>query len=554
MGMASAHSRATAVLCTSVAACAVLAMMVRAPKEMPTPASVGRVPLISPLNAHVEEGAPITVQAVHGDRLWISTGTGRDLHTTPDRTVLGAAPDRRSAEQALAVPTAMQWRHPLFGLPAAMVLRAAEADGEGTPGPMVMRTFLFDDHGDLPVISISTDPDDLYSAETGIAVPGNWIMHPDEGVLTTYLMDIRWWKYPGNYHGRGAEWERPAHMQLIGADGEELMQAEVGLRINGQMTRGFPQHAFRLVFDRPLSMAPFADGDGVGSTALVLRAAGNDQVKAMLRDAYQHALCDGLSFATSKARTCVVYINGAYQGVHHLRQRMDEEEIARRFNIKKKRITLLEDASVFCAGDSTDVKRFGQMMARTEKWNGTDPAWLDTLEVRMDVDGFLQYMASQMLLGNMDWPKQNVKYWRYTGKPKKAPLDGRWHFIMGDSDLSFGANAPASADMFGKVKDAGVPISRLFVAMMKSTALRTRFIAQARALMAGPLSAERCLDELERFTALMDHEMERHTARWRKPLDKAAWLAEVGVMTRFAQERERHVTDQLNAFEAGRPW
>ena len=464
---------------------------------------------------------------------------------------LRARPDHRASEAALAIPTAMQWRHPLFDLPAAMVVRAAEAEANGAPGPAAMRTYLFADHGALPVISISTANENLFDDESGLAVPGNWTMHPDEGVLTTYLMDIRWWKYPGNYHGRGSDWERPARMQLIGADGEEILQTDVVLRMNGQMTRGFPQHAYRLLFADPLAVAPFADGDGSGARALVLRAAGNDQVKAMLRDAYQHGLCAGLPFETSKARTCVVYFNGAYQGVYHLRQRMDEEELARRYGIKKKRITLLEDASELCYGDSAEVKRFNQMMARTEKWDGVDPAWIDTLNARMDVDGLLTYMASQMLLGNMDWPKQNVKYWRYTSKPKKnAPLDGRWYFIMGDSDLSFGANAPASADMFAKVKAAGVPVSRLFMAMMRSPELKSRFIANARELLDGPLSTERFLAELDRFAQHMDSEMERHTARWRKPLDKATWLLEVEAMRHFARERGGHVREQLNAFEA----
>ncbi|MBK8497404.1 MAG: CotH kinase family protein [Flavobacteriales bacterium] len=549
MEQASTHGRATAVLIGGVLASAACALILPSPPRMPAPSTKGEAPLIEPATAYVEAGDAITIRAAKGDRLWVEHDGA--FYPTGDVDKLVAEQDQRAAAHALAIPTAMQWRHPLPGLPAAMLVRAAQAEGNGMPGPLATRTFLFTRHSPLPVVSISAKDDDLFSADEGIMVPGHWMMHPDEGVLTTYLMDIRWWKYPGNYHGRGLEWQRPARIELIDADGREILQADAGLRINGQMTRGFPQHALRLVFDEPLAVAPFADGDGIGSRALVLRAAGNDQVKAMLRDAYQHRLCEGLPFETSKARTCVVYINGVYQGVHHLRQRMDEEELARRHGIKKKRITLIEDANELCYGDSTDVKRFAQMMARTEKWDVQDPAWLDTLEAQLDVDGFLTYMASQMILGNMDWPKQNVKYWRYTGKPKDdASLDGRWHFIMGDTDLSFGANASASADMFAKVHAAGIPVSRLFMAMMRSPLLKMRFIANARKLLDGPLSAGRCLSELDHFAADMDGEMERHTARWRKPLDKSAWLSEVDLMRQYAKEREGHVRQQLIGFEA----
>jgi hypothetical protein len=324
---------------------------------------------------------------------------------------------------------------------------------------------------------------------------------------------------------------------------------DAALRINGQMTRGFPQHAFRVLFQEPLARGVFADGDGAGSEALVLRAAGNDQVKAMLRDAFQHRLCAGQPFVTSKALTCVVYMNGAYQGVHHLRQRLDEHELARRHGVPAKRITILEDKNTLYRGDSAEARRFSRLMAGTERWDARDPAWLDTLQARLDVDGFLCYMASQMILGNMDWPRQNVKYWRYTGTPRaEAPLDGRWYFIMGDSDLGFGANAPADADLFAKVRQAHVPVSRLFLALMRHDGLRERFVRHGLELLEGPLSEQRCLAVLDSMSAAMRPEMPRHTARWRKPADAAAWEREVAAMRAYAAERPAHARLQLEAF------
>jgi len=293
----------------------------------------------------------------------------------------------------------------------------------------------------------------------------------------------------------------------------------------------------------------FADGDGAGTASLVLRAAGNDQVKAMMRDAYQHSPCAGMPFDVSRALPCVVYINGAYWGVHHLRQRMDEQELARRHGIPAKRITILEDRAEVYRGDSADARSFMRLVQRTEQWNGTDPAWIDSLNAQLDLEGYLVYMASQMILGNMDWPRQNVKYWRYNGPPgKQAPQDGRWYFIMGDSDLGFGANTPASGDMFAKVRPKNAPISRLFMAMMRSIVLRDRFVAHAQAVILGPLSPDRCATTLEKFVGLLAPEMERHTARWRKPLDVEAWQHEVRVMRDYARERGPEVQDQLKTF------
>lgn len=539
-----AHSRPLIVLTACAMMCAVLCAMIPGPMQPPRPEKEGNVPAISPANAYQEEGIEVRIRSEEGQALWVATDNRINRSTKHGSALeMEAHADKRSAARALATPTAIQWRHPRPGLPAAMVVRAAQGRG-----PYAMRTYLFERHA-LPVVSISTDPDGVLGAADGIAVPGEGILRLPASVQRTFANDPKWWKYPGNYHGRGKEWEREARIQLIGTDGEEILQADAGIRINGQMTRGFPQHAYRLLFREALPVAPFADGDGVGSRALVLRAAGNDQVKAMLRDAYQHALCRGLPFGISKSRTCVVYINGAYQGVHHLRQRIDARELARRHGISRKRITLVEDKNALVSGDSADLKRFAQLMSRTERWDAADPAWIDSLEARMDVDGFLTYMASQMILGNMDWPRQNVKYWRWSGKPEPGTVrDGRWRFVMGDSDLGFGANTPATGDLFVKVRDAGTVLSRLHLAMMRSDSLRDRFVRIGQSLIDGPLRSERCIAVLDSLAAIMRPEMRRHTDRWRKPADAEQWESEIEAMRAYARARMSEASKQLRAF------
>ncbi len=539
-----------ALLC-ALLSCAGLAAWVRPPSQ-PGRTSDGAVPRIEPENAYAGNAPTITIRAKEGDRLWYSTHPDGSRPVSAAAAVrLTGAPATLEASRALAIPTAMQWRHPLLGLPAAMVVRAAEGVGAEGVGPFAMRTYLFQHHGELPVVSISTQAEGLYSEEDGIAVVGDAMLHAPTIMHRGYARDPIWWKYPGNFHERGKEWERKGRMQLIAPDGSEVFQTDVGIRINGQMTRGFPQHSWRLLFAEPLRTAPFPDGDGVGSKALVLRAAGNDQVKAMLRDAFQHTLCAGLPFETSRALTCVLYINGAYQGVHHLRQRMDEKELARRYDVPTSRIALLEDDAVLAHGKEEERERFISMVVEAEKATPGDTVFEGALAERLDVDGYLTYMASQMVLGNRDWPMQNVKCWRYTGKPVPGgSLDGRWHFVMGDSDLSFGANWPVEADMFENVRSSRAHIARLFRALMRHRAYKQRFAAIARGLVANDLSSERCSTVLRGFTEVMDPEMERHTARWRKPRNKAQWLAEVQVMKTFAAQRGTHVLNALQRFES----
>ena len=495
-------------------------------------------------------GSLLTLHAGPAGTGYYALGPDGPFTAFQEGTQIALDPDVVGTSRLLATPISLNWRHPLLGLPTARSVRIAGANGEGRTEER-LHTFLFTHHGELPVVSLQLPTGALLDPDTGLLVLGNAIFHGPQKMLIAEARDPRWWKYPGNFHMRGRHWERSGRVQFILPDGTTGFETAVRVRINGQMTRGFPQHAFRLGFDEPLRYDLFAEEVNEGYQALVLRSAGNDQIKAMLRDVFQHRLCEGLPFETSRHRTCVVYLNDAYWGVHHLRPRMDDEEIARRYGIPRKRITILEDEARLYRGDTAEVVRFEWLASRTGAWDGRDQAWADTLLARIDVPGFLTYMATQMILGNMDWPNQNVRFWRYSGKPRKQrPLDGRWYFIMGDSDLGYGAQGSPTADMFVRAKAMDVPVTRLFWGMMRWPAFKALFVDIAEDLVRGPLSEERSVRELEAVVDLMAPEMERHTARWRKPATMEDWRAFVEVMRTFAQQRGPAIREQLRRFAA----
>ncbi len=507
-----------------------------APGERSIGSASASTPVIEGPSGVAEEGDPITVRSTGGGDLLVSIGA-EDPARAGTEFRSGISPDHAAASRILAIPLAMQWRHPKAGLPAAQIVKAAEIDPLGRIGPQKVRTFLFHDHGDLPVISLVADHNALFSADSGIMVVGDYYLRAEEKGSRSYQRDPRWWKYPGNFMGRGKEWQRDGHLEFFDRDGQPATSAEVGVRINGQMTRGFPQHALRLLFNSPFD--PWNEGIA-GYRSMVLRAAGNDQIKAMMRDAFQQELCADLPFEVSKAWPTVLYINGAYWGVHHLRERIDDDELARRYSIPAKQITILEDAVALYKGDPQQVQEFTRLLAQVE--NGSMD--MDRSRGAMDVDGFLAYMASQMILGNMDWPEQNVKYWRFTGEKGEGVRDGRWYFIMGDSDLSFGANASPETDPFIRVRNSSAPIARLFRAMMRDPVIRQAFVRKMDQLIEGELSTARMLEGIDRMVALIGPEMDRHTARWRKPADRAAWEREVQVMREFAKRRATVVKDR----------
>jgi hypothetical protein len=463
-------------------------------------------------------------------------------------------PDTRlTTARSVAIPTSVQWRHPAGTQPHGSVIRAGVIDGKGHVGALATASVLPMVHGDLPVLSLTLPAGALFDPDTGIYVVGHAIFHTDQDFVRRFPEDQKWWKYPGNFHYRGERAERTGHLAYFDPRSQPgsvpLWEAAMKLRINGNNTRGFPQHALRVVFDAPLEQNVFGISANSGYERLILRSSGNDQDRTFFRDALQHRLCRDLPFETAAAVQSVLYVNGAYWGLHNIRERLDQEEIGRRYRLRPKDITILADRLELYEGDEREVHRFARLLTWSERWDATAPAFMDSLEQRMDVDGFLTYMAAQIILGNTDWPDQNGKWWRFTGRPDTTAshADGRWYFIMGDSDLSFGMTTGPEVDMFKHIDGhAAAPFSRLFKACLRNDTLRHRFRKIMVELLKGALSAERMTEEAGTMRQAIVEEMPRHIDRWRRPVSMEKWRAHVDVLLTFARERGRYVRAQLD--------
>jgi hypothetical protein len=487
---------------------------------------------------------------------------GADIRYTLD----GSAPNGRSelysgpfvpntevqTARLIATPTSVQWRHPVGNFPSGIVVRARAFDDQGRPGPIAVRTMV-PKNVELPVFSLTIPGGALFDPDTGIYVVGNAIFQTGEDFVKRYPRDQKWWKYPGNFHLRGRNAEREGHLEYFAPNQEPddmpMWACDVGLRINGNNTRGFPQHALRVILHR-------SDEDDLLPDRMILRTAGNDQDHAFFRDALQHRLCKGLPFATSGCVQSVLYVNGAYWGLHEMRSRIDEKAIARAYGVKPKDITIIEDRITLYEGKEEELKTFSRFLTMTEHWDASGRAFVDSLERRMDVDGFLTYMAAQIILSNTDWPEQNVRWWRFTGTPDTvpSPRDGRWRFIMGDSDMGMGLATGPDYDMFKHIdRHPTAPIARLFKSCLRSQELTARFSHTLDSLLRDPLSEGSMEREIIRMRDAIAAEMPTHIRRWRRPLTMKDWQWDVEYLRSFALLRPTAVKEQAEAYFAKYP-
>ena len=147
-------------------------------------------------------------------------------------------------------------------------------------------TYLYGVSHTMPVISIVTDPDNLFDYNTGIMEMGP---NAEE-------------EFPYGSRNTGAnfwmDWEYMAGFEYFDVDGQQVLQQNIGIALVGQYSRAEDQKAIGL-YARPrygtatFDFNPFPDLNFSQYHALVVRASGQDGKYTRLRDAVLTSLAEG---------------------------------------------------------------------------------------------------------------------------------------------------------------------------------------------------------------------------------------------------------------------
>ena len=218
------------------------------------------------------------------------------------------------------IPRHMRWLEPAAEPFKATVVRARYVIAGAEPSPVVTQTYFADPdihrRFTMPVIAIATDPEGLFSAETGIYVPGKIFADNDSD---------RWsyGQHPANYNQRGEEWERAAHLSWLDPQGQEGFAHDIGIRIHGAWSRVQTMKSLRVYArtaygEGSITFPFFAEEQIQTYERLILRNGGQDFYRAYLRDAVGHSMMSHLDLAVQNTRPVVVFINGVYWGIHYV--------------------------------------------------------------------------------------------------------------------------------------------------------------------------------------------------------------------------------------------
>lgn len=355
----------------------------------------------------------------------------------------------------------------------ANVIRAVAYLPDGTVSEVRNGTFWVgtdrtEEYGDVPVISLMTEMDNLYDYEKGIYVLGKTY---DDWVAAQGDEPYEAWQAEGNYSNRGKEWERPVTVEYITYDGSEGFTQDMGFRIMGAASRNATQKSFRFTAREDYGLKaveyPIIPGversDGTGEVtkykSFVLRNGGNDCDYAKIRDPYIQKLADGGRYDTMASTPCVVYLNGEYWGMYTIAEDYSDNYIENNYGIDNKNVIIVKKGEIE-EGNDEDIQLYYDMHDFITSNDMTDPANYAKACEMIDIGSYVDSLALNLYIYNQDsiFEGNNWQMWRVRDVGEASEFaDGKWRMLVYDTDYSTGiydGGDTYTMDNISKVLDA----------------------------------------------------------------------------------------------------
>lgn len=301
--------------------------------------------------------------------------------------------------------------------PENIAIRARAFADTFIPSQDVSRTFLADATHDIPVITLITEPVNFFDNDYGIYVLG------DDYERAAPNYGANFWE----------DWERPIHFALYETPGELAIEFNAGVKIFGGWSRSINTQKSLAFFSRTrygtnkfkYPFFPELDYDKYNN--FILRNSGNDWNNTMLRDLAMTSLMADTDVDYQAGRPTAVYLNCDYWGLHNLREKTNEHMLAKKHDIDKDDINLLELNAEVVEGSAEEYLALTAYLSEADP---TTQAFYDSVAAQVDLSNFIAYYTAQIYIVNTDWPHNNIKFWNSPTTP--------WRWILYDTDFGFG--------------------------------------------------------------------------------------------------------------------
>lgn len=368
--------------------------------------------------------------------------------------------DRSSEENIYAARTdllpIMEYVPP-FTVDKAAVVRAVAYDKEKDAVSKVETKTYFiglgekEEYTDYSVISLVTDPDNLFHHEIGIYGNGDALEEykkaagVENGEIPASYTDDK-----GNTHylymasnafNTGKEWEREASFTYFDEAHKLLLSQNVGIRISGQSTRNSAQKSFNIyardIYDNN-AILNYQFFEGMDYSSIKLRNGGSDNRGSKIMDPFLQQLAAERNVAIQRSYPCVVFLNGEYWGIYNIRERYKEDYFSNHYGVSEGNIWMIDSGAV-SIGSWEAWEAYDDMLQFVEEHDMAVRENYEKVSEMLDIQSLIDFYCFQLYIDNTDVGfDKNIALWRTIQKGSGEYEDARWRFMLYDLDAATG--------------------------------------------------------------------------------------------------------------------
>lgn len=391
--------------------------------------------------------------------------------------------------------------HPKEPTAKGTVVRAFAKYKDGKASDVITRTYFVgkdfcEKYNDIPVFSLSINPEDFYDRDKGIYVKGNvfndWISNGGDAENTPT------WEIPANFTQTGRDWEKPVHVELFEKEKATSFTQDMGIRIMGGASRRMEQKSFKLYARKDYGKGSIHYALFPGNTknvdqatkldqydTFVLRNGGNDSWLTKFRHRYIQKLVADRKPCVHETRPCIVFINGEYWGIYTMTDDYSNKYIERNYDISKDNIVMYKRMLIE-EGTEADRPLYDDMIKFAKKNDLSQDKNYEEISKMIDIDNLIDYFVTEIYIVNNDWINvdNNFRLWRSRTASDKPYEDGKWRYLFYDTEYSMGlysqgrdynVNSLKKAMTFDPKESVGSQ-QTLFKSLLKNENFKEKFV------------------------------------------------------------------------------
>lgn len=338
------------------------------------------------------------------------------------------------------------------------------------------------------------------------------------------------------------DWRRPVNIEMFTSEDSGSIFNQLGeTRIQGGQSRA---NALRsMVFYANKRFDPvnkrfsyeFFPDQRPGITefkSFSLRDGGNDFSDLYFRDLIiQRTMGENTDLDWQAGHTAVLYINGQYMGMLNIRERSNADNIYSNYN----GLEDIDMVEICHEKDENENNLFiEELKEGTEDFYDnfktfySDPDINHTLaeyEEWLDVSEYLNVMIMNLFYGNIDFPGNNLVFWRPNDGDKKSGLPKRFRVIAKDVDFGLGLygrkpDYNTIKMLYDQSYDSGnawaftEPATRLIKNMLKDPDILNLFIDKSCVFMGDFMNANGTGEIIDKIQAEALEEFAAHRVKY----------------------------------------